>query len=427
MLRSIYAAAIQLAAPVLRLMLARRVRRGREIASRLGEREGIEVSPRPEGPLLWMHAASVGESVAVLPVLSALAACMPEATVLMTTGTVTSAAMLDRRLPELGLQGRVIHRFVPLDVPSWVGRFLDHWRPDVVAFVESEIWPNLLAGCAARGIPMMMVNARLSAGSFARWRKVPALARELFGGFAWIQAQSEGDAARIEALGGRASALAGNLKFAADQLPADADELARLREVLAGRPVWVASSTHPGEDTAVLEAHAAVLRAHPGLVTIGVPRHPQRGADIAAKAGSVPVTRRALGQDPPAVAGLWVVDTLGELGLVYRLGAPVFVGRSLGESGGQNPLEPARLGCAVAVGPNTANFADIVTVLEAAGGLARVADAAGLAAWVSAMLDDPVRRTAMGQRALAASRRYGDLPGQVAAAIAAMLAPACVP
>jgi 3-deoxy-D-manno-octulosonic-acid transferase len=423
MLRSIYATAIQLAAPALRLMLARRVRRGREIASRLGEREGIDTAPRPEGKLLWMHAASVGETVSVLPVLSALAGSMPNATVLMTTGTVTSAAMLASRLPELGLQGRVIHRFVPLDVPRWVRRFLDHWRPDVVAFVESEIWPNLLAGCAARGIPVMMVNARLSPGSFARWRKLPGLARELFGGFAWVQAQSAGDAARIEALGGRASALAGNLKFAADQLPADADEVARLRGLLAERPVWVASSTHPGEDAAVLEVHAALSRAHPGLVTVVVPRHPQRGADIAAKAGSVPVTRRALGQDPPTAGGLWVVDTLGELGLVYRLGAPVFVGRSLGESGGQNPLEPARLGCAVAVGPNTANFADIVAVLEAAGGLARVADAGGLAAWMSGMLDDPAGRAAMGQRAVTASSRYGDLPGEVAAAIAAMLAP----
>ncbi|MBN8892956.1 MAG: 3-deoxy-D-manno-octulosonic acid transferase, partial [Rhodospirillales bacterium] len=159
MLRALYAGLTTLASPLLRLMLARRVRRGKEIAARLPERRGIDATPRPPGRLLWLHAASVGETVSVLPVLAALP---PDMQVLMTTGTVTSAALLDRRLPELGLQTRVRHRFVPLDVPRWAGRFLDHWRPDAAAFVESEIWPNLLEGCAARGIPLMLVNARLS-------------------------------------------------------------------------------------------------------------------------------------------------------------------------------------------------------------------------------------------------------------------------
>jgi 3-deoxy-D-manno-octulosonic-acid transferase len=419
-LRNLYAGAIALAVPGLRLMLRRRVRRGREIAGRLGEREGIETTPRPAGRLVWMHAASVGESLSVLPVLAAFPAGV---TVLMTTGTVTSAAMLARRLPELGLAAQVLHRFVPLDVPRWAARFLDHWRPDVAVFVESEVWPNLLAGCAARGIPAVLVNARLSAASFDRWRLVPGLARSLFGGFAWVQAQSEGDAARIAAIGGPASGLTGNLKFAAPVLPVDAAELLRLQGLLAGRPCWVAASIHPGEDAGILKVHSDIAPQIPGLLTIMVPRHPERGAHIASQIVSVAVARRALGENPPAAGGVWVVDTLGELGLVYRLGAPVFVGRSLGASGGQNPLEPARLGCAVAVGPATGNFSDIVAALEQSGGLVRVADVPDLAAWVLAMLADPPRRAAIGAAGIAASRRMAALPGDVAARIIGMMSP----
>ena len=201
----------------------------------------------------------------MLPVLSEFFRRMPAATVLMTTGTVTSAAMLARLLPELGLQDRVLHRFVPVDVPSWTARFLDHWRPDAAAFVESEIWPNLLAGCAARGVPMMLVNARLSARSFSSWRLVPGFSRTLFGGFSTVQAQSSGDAERLHALGAPLGILSGNLKFAADPLTADPAEFSRLQSLLAGRPVWLAASTHPGEEPIVLAVHRRCWRrAIPG-------------------------------------------------------------------------------------------------------------------------------------------------------------------
>jgi 3-deoxy-D-manno-octulosonic-acid transferase len=415
MLRRLYAGLGWLAAPALRLMLRRRLASGREVAGRLGERRGIDPTPRPPGRLIWLHAASVGETLSLLPVLAALAARAP-ATLLMTTGTVTSADTLARRLPELGLQGRVLHRFVPLDVPAWTARFLDHWRPDVAGFVESEIWPNLLTGCARRGIPTVLVNARLSPGSSSRWRRAPGLARELFGGFAAVHAQTGGDAGRIAALGGPAAALTGNLKLAAEPLPCDAAELARLRALLAGRPIWLAACVHPGEDAAILAVHAQLARHHPGLLTIVVPRHPERGARMAELARDVVWTRRAIDRDPPATAGVWIADTLGELGLFYRLAGLAFVGRSLGtEHGGQNPLEPARLGCAVVMGPNVENFPEIVPLLEAAGALARVADAASLAAWLDGMLADPVLRRAMGQAGIAAARGVGELPERVAA------------
>ncbi len=411
----LYAAAATLGAPALRLMLARRRHRGRELAARLPERWGRDPAPRPSGHLIWLHAASVGETMLVLPVLQALAGA--RAQVLMTTGTVTSARLLDQRLPALGLERFVRHRFIPLDVPSWVARFLDHWQPDVAGFVESEIWPNLIAACRRRAVPMVLVNARLSARSHAMWRLVPGLARSLFGAFDRVQAQSEGDAGRLLALGARDVTAPGNLKFAALELPADAAELARLRSLLGRRPVWLAASTHPGEEAIAAVVHAALAPAHPGLLTIVVPRHPERGAAIAAELADQRPARRGLGEDPPPGAGLWIGDTLGELGLFMRLAGPVFVGKSLAGQGGQNPLEPARLGRPVAVGPHTGNFADPVAALHAAGALAKVADAATLAAWVGAMLRDPTRAEAMGRAGAAAASRTASLPAEVAAAL----------
>jgi 3-deoxy-D-manno-octulosonic-acid transferase len=415
LLPHVYAGLARLSAPGLRLLLRRRAGRGKEIAARLGERRGIDPTPRPAGRLLWLHAASVGESVSLLPVLAALPAGLQ---VLLTTGTVTSAALLARRLPEMGLAARVRHRFVPLDVPGWAARFLDHWRPDAAGFVESEVWPNLLAGCAARGIPVMLINARLSRRSFARWRRVPGLARAVFGGFALVLAQSDADAARLAALGAPAVESLGNLKFATPPLPVDAAELARLAGMLAGRPVWLAAATNPGEDELMVAQHHRLAARHPGLLTLIVPRHPERGAEVAALAGGLKVTRRGLGEDPPAEAGLWIGDTLGEMGLYYRLAPIVFVGRSLVPLGGQNPLEPARLGCAVAVGPHTFNFIEPVRVLAEGGALTQLADAAALGVWVDAMLRDPERRAALGTAAMAVASRDQELPARVAAMLA---------
>lgn len=392
-------------------MLRRRAARGKEVASRLPEREGIDPTPRPAGRLIWLHAASVGESQSILPVLSALHGQAPDASILLTTGTATSAALLADQLPRLGL-GRVLHRFVPLDVPAWAARFLDHWRPDAAGFVESELWPNLLAGCRARGIPTMLVNARMSARSLRGWQRAPGFARQVVGAFDQVQAQSEADAAHLRLLGARHVSAPGNLKLAAPPLRADPAELARLRALIGDRPVWLAASTHPGEEDAAGAVHRALAAAHPGLLTVVAPRHPERGAAVAAALGA---PRRAAGQDPGA--GIWVVDTLGELGLLYRLAPLAFVGRSLMGQGGQNPLEPARLGCAIAVGPHTANFAEAVQALEAAGALTRVADADGLARWVDGMLRDPQRLRAAGAAACAAAQGAADLPERTAAAL----------
>ena len=414
-----WAGAARLAAPMLRYSLRRRAARGKEILARLPERWGDDATPRPPGRLLWLHAASVGETVSLLPVLTALSGS--GVTILLTTGTVTSAAVLEQRLPELGLRNRVLHRFVPLDVPAWAARFLDHWHPDVVGFVESELWPNLLAGCRARGIPMMLINARISAGSLKAWRRAPALARAVLGNFSRIHARGREDADRLRALGASGVTSPGDLKFSAPALPAEPAALAQLRWQMGKRPVWVAASTHPGEEAEVAAAHDLIAADHPGLLTIVVPRHPDRGAALA---DALQAPRRGAGEPPPAGSGIWIADTMGELGLWYRLARVAFVGRSLlAPGGGQNPLEPARLRCPVIVGPYTGNFADPVARLRDADGIVAVTDAASLATAVSALLSDETGRQAQAERAFEAVQLYADLPAYTAETLLSLLPP----
>jgi len=416
-LARLWAGATTLAVPVLRLSLRRRAARGKEIAARLPERWGDDATPRPAGQLLWLHAASVGETISLLPVLSALAKA--DVGILMTTGTVTSADLLTQRLPELGLQDRVLHRFVPLDVPAWVARFLDHWHPDAVAFVESELWPNLLGACRVRRIPTMLINARISAGSLRAWQRAPAMARSILAGFSRIHARGREDADRLLSLGARDVTSPGDLKFAAPELPAEPSTLARLRGLIGDRPVWVAASTHPGEEIEVAAAHRTLIADFPNLLTIVAPRHPDRGAELAT---ALQAPRRGAGEPPPEGAGIWIADTMGELGLWYRLANAAFVGRSLlPPGGGQNPLEPARLRCPVVVGPYTDNFTDPIARLRDVHALVEVADAAGLAAAIAVLLRDGPSRSAQTQRACDAVQLYAGLPGHTAEVLLGLL------
>lgn len=419
-MRGLWAGLATAASPGLRLWLRRRVAQGKEVPGRLDERRGIDPTPRPPGRVLWLHAASVGETASVLPLLPPLLDGDAALSIVFTTGTVTGARLLGQRL-EPAQQGRVIHRFVPLDVPGWGRRFLDHWRPDAATFVESEIWPNLLAACRARKIPLMLLNGRMSDRSFARWRRMPGLARSLLADFASIQARSPADADRFRALGARQVEAPGDLKLAAPPLPVDWIELQRLQALLAGRPVWLAASTHPGEEALIFTVHRMLAEAHPGLLTIVAPRHPERGPAIAAEAAPLPMARRASGDDPPA-EGIWLADTLGEMGLWYRLAPIAFVGRSLlPPGGGQNPLEPARLGCAVAVGPHTGNFSEHVALLRQVGALEVVRDAPALARFVGDLLGNRQRCAAIGRRATAALQAQDDVISHSADALRRLL------
>lgn len=404
--------------PAFRVLLALRVRRGKERQARLSERWGLENGSGDRGDVIWLHAASVGETVSLLPVIRSLGEQAQGATLLVTTGTLTSADLLAQRMAEQETTDRVLHRFVPLDVPRWIGRFLDQWHPRCAVFVESELWPNTLAALRKRSIPTMLLNARMSDRSFKAWSRVPGLAREVLSSFSVIYARNQQDAERFRALASPRVVVAGDLKFAADPLPADPEEVERLELAFGDRPAWLAASTHPGEEAIILQAHGQLLDRFPNLLTIVVPRHPARGPAIRDSASRFAVRLRSLGEDPAFEGSVWIADTLGELGLFYRLCSIVFVGRSLiPPGGGQNPLEPARLACALAAGPFTGNFDEAVDALTAAGALARVEDADSLASWVGRMLDDTAECTRAGHAALDVADRDADLPDRLASEI----------
>ena len=405
--------------PFLPFYLRRRVAKGKEIAERLPERQG-HAAVRPPGRLVWCHAASNGETLSLLPLLEALAKQNPSLYFLVTTGTVTSARLLEQRLsPELA--PRTQHRFLPLDVPRWVARFLDGWRPDLAVIVESELWPNMLAAAGRQGVPLALVNARMSARSAKTWGWAPGFARALLGRFALILAQTEADAARFSALAGREVPCWGNLKYAAPPLPADAAELARLKAAWAGRPVWLAASTHPGEDEIIIAAHRLLAPGHPGLLTIIVPRHPPRGPDIAGLAGDLSVARRSAGQEAGQGVAVYIADTLGELGLFYRLACVALIGGSLVPHGGQNPLEAARLGCSIITGPHHFNFNEIITRLRAAHALAETPEGPGaapaLAAQVARFLADPAAAQVTAAAAAQLAQDQAGLPGRLATSL----------
>jgi 3-deoxy-D-manno-octulosonic-acid transferase len=420
---AIYRPLARAAAPALRAWLRRRARRGKEDPARLGERQGIVALPRPAAPLIWLHGASIGEARSALPLLRRLLDLHPAAEALFTSGTLTSARMLAGALP-----ARARHQFAPLDVPAWVDRFLDHWRPDVAIWLESELWPNTLAALAARGVPSALVNARLSPESFARWRRGFGLLRPPLACFKVVLAQSAGDGERLAALGAAAPRVVGNLKFDVGQLPADIAMLAELGAGIGPRPLWLAASTHAGEEEIVADVHRRVAATHPGLLTIIVPRHAERGAEIAAMlaAHGLAVARRATGQSVAPEHAIYLADTMGELGLFYRLAPIAFVGGSLIRHGGQNPLEAAALDTAILAGPHTWNFVEIAAALEAAGGLVRVHDSASLAARLEALLAEPDTRRRMAQAAADVWAQGRGATARVIEALAPVLAPLAI-
>ncbi len=413
---ALYRAVTGLGGPLIRAFLALRRARDKEDPARFGERLGVAGRRRPDGPLLWAHAASVGESLSLLPLIERLVAAWPGLNVLVTTGTVTSAQMIAGRLPENGF-----HQFIPVDRLSYVRRFLDHWRPDLALWAESEFWPNLITETQARNVPMVLVNGRVSPRSFAGWRRFRGLIRNLLGGFQLCLAQTETDAERLRALGAADVKYVGNLKFSAPPLPAAEAELQRIRDVLKTRPCWLAASTHAGEEAMAARVHKKLKSRHAGLLTIIVPRHPDRGVEItdALRADGLNVARRSSDDKVAADTDIYVADTMGELGLFYRLAGVAFMGKSLVPLGGQNPIEPARLGCAIVHGPHMMNFEDVVEQLRTANAARRVADEDGLADAVAALLADRRER----DRMAAAAEAFAATEAGAADAVVAELTP----
>lgn len=406
------------ATPLVRPLLEGRRRRGKEDAARIGERLGHAGRPRPAGRLLWLHGASVGESLSVLGLIRALRARRPDLQILLTTGTVTSAAMMASRLP-VG----AFHQFVPVDHPRAVARFLDHWRPDAALWIESELWPNLALDTARRGIPMALINGRMSAASFKGWQKRPRLIRALLACFHFIAAQSARDGEHFAALGAADVRLLGNLKLDAPALPADVATTAQLAAILGERPRWLAVSTHRGEEAVIAAVHRRVAEHYPDLITLIVPRHPERGQEVAAEltALGLAVARRQAGDEITPATEIHVADTLGELGLFCRLSPIVLVGGSLVPHGGQNPLEPARLGCALLTGPHMGNFAEVMDLLRQAGAVTEVGDEAALAATLLRLLAARDEVARLGDAACRVARAGEGVVARVAEAVLGLL------
>jgi 3-deoxy-D-manno-octulosonic-acid transferase len=409
-----------LAPLALRVLLRRRLARGKEDAARLPERMGVAARPRPPGRLLWLHAASVGEALSALPLVERVLARLPAAHVLVTTGTLTSARMMAERLPP-----RAFHQFVPLDAAPWVARFLDHWRPDFALWVESELWPNLLLQTASRGVPMVLVNARMSERSFRGWRRWPAAARKLMASFKIVLAQTEAYAERLRALGAPRVEMLGNLKYASPPLAADEAKLAALRKEIGARPVWLAASLHPGEAIHIGPAQRILRERVPGVLALVVPRHPEKGAAMQAAmaAPDLAIARRSAGETLAPGTDVYIADTLGELGLFYRVAGAAFVGGSLIPHGGQNPIEPAALGVPVLHGPHMFNFAAAIETFDRMGAARLVEDPYGLAEQLADILGRPEVRARMGATARKLAEAERGVIDRVMAALEPLLAP----
>ena len=377
-------AAAALLAPAL---IKRRLKQGKEDPARIGERRGVSRDTRPHGPLVWIHGASVGEVLAAAALIERLRAL--NISILLTSGTVTSASIVAKRFPP-----DIIHQYVPYDSPRYVARFLDHWRPSLALFIESDLWPNLILSSAARRLPMVLINGRMSQRSFQRWRRMTGTISALLGRFDVCLVRSDVDAARFTELGGRNVVTTGNLKLDVAAPPADSGRLERLMAVTRGRPIVVAASTHPGEEDIMLETHKALAGFFPSLLSVIVPRHPDRGETIARgiTASGLRAALRSREELPTAATDIYVADTMGELGLFYRLAPIVFMGGSLVERGGQNPIEAIKLGASVVHGPHVFNFTDVYEALDGAGGAGQADTQEALVKQLGRLLADPAAR-----------------------------------
>ena len=393
--------------PLAPRLLDARAKDGKEDPARVDERLGLASVARPAGDLIWLHGVSVGETLSLLPVVERLRKARPDLTVLVTSGTLTSATLLARRLP-VG----VIHQFAPVDGPGAVAAFLDHGKPSVAVFVESELWPNLILAARDRGVKLVLASARITEKTVAGWRRFPGAVRRILSAFDRILPQDETSVARLESLGARIDGQV-NLKLSGEAPPHDPAAFTRLSAAIGDRPVVVAASTHDGEEIAIVRA---LDKLADRLCLIIVPRHPERSADIAAA-----LTRdgygfavRSQGREPDRDTDLYVADTLGEMGLFLRLADVVVMGGSFSAAlekppvGGHNPLEPARLGKPAVTGPDMTNWAAVTDALVSAGGLAIVHAPWDLPAVIAPLLADDAGAKQMGERGRRAAAEAGS-------------------
>ncbi len=396
------------AGPLFEFLLKRRTLQGKEDPDRVREKQGIASAVRPAGPLVWFHGASVGESLSMLPLLESLSEARPDLRYLVTTGTLTSAELMADRLP-----ASAIHQFAPLDHPVYWDRFYAHWAPDMAIIIESELWPNMIMGARAHDVPMILTNARLSEKSTKGWNRASQSIRHLLSSFDLVLAQDARSAMRLKTLGADPVETPGNLKFDAPPLAADAEALEELRQQIGDRPCWVAASTHEGEESLVGRIHAKLKIEFPDLLTILAPRHPARGSIVAReiKGHGLSVAQRSRKEPLNQGIDVYLADTLGELGLLFRLSPIAFIGGSFVEVGGHNPLEAARLDTAVLFGPHMFNFEDAATMLLAARAAKQIVSESDFQDALGTWLSTPSETLAIalrGKEAVAKSMRVAE-------------------
>jgi 3-deoxy-D-manno-octulosonic-acid transferase len=416
-LLGLYVALTRAGGPIGRAVVGWRLRQGKEDPRRWRERLGVASIPRPSGRLIWVHAVSVGESVSAVPLIEQLSA--EGFTVVVTTVTTTSAAVL---APRTG--SAIIHQFAPLDLAGFVDRFLDHWQPELAILVESEIWPGTISRLNARHIPLVVSNARMSPRSLASWSRFGFATRAIFRGISLVLAQTPGDAERYEQLGCREARAVGNMKFDADVPGGAPDVEADLRCAFGARAVLLAASTHPGEEEVMLAAFARIRVEQPDCLLVLAPRHPHRGEALAARvAADFSVKRRAAGEMPSADTAVYVADTMGELGTLYRLATVALIGGTLVPGiGGHNLIEPARLKTAMLAGPHHADWVDVYRSFIDRGGVAEVRTADEVAAASLALIADPTRRRVQISAAFSIVEGYAGALGRTMAALTPLLA-----
>ena len=396
--------------PLLRLHLSHRLKKGKELKTRLCERYGRTKRERPQGPLVWIHVASLGEAQSTIPLIQEIRKLYPHIQILISYGTVTASRMMEKRFDD-----SIIQQFVPLDVPKWVNRFLDHWKPSLGIWIESELWPNLLRQTKKRQIPLVFLNARLSLRSYKRWQKIPQFSKNLLSSFNICLAQTDEMTERYKTLGASNVSTIGNFKAAADPLPFDQDLIKQFQETIKDRPFWLAASTHPGEDEFIVTAHKKIAQIYPDILTFIAPRHTNRREEIQdlLQKNNLSYALRSEFKSPVKDTNVYLIDTMGELGSFYKLTNIVFVAGSLLKGskplGGHNPLEPALLECAISFGPDMANTRDSADGLLKRNAAEEITSPRQLADWVIKLLEHPEIAQEMAEKA----RLYAETQKEV--------------
>ena len=393
MFSSLYKNVLKIGAPFLKTYLKSRLKKGKEDPARFSERMGQASRPRPEGKLIWIHAASVGETQSALILIKQLSEEFGTENIsfLVTSVTVTSANLMAQRLPE-----NAFHHYAPVDHPDWIRSFMDHWRPDMAVWVESELWPHMLKFLRKRHIPCVLVNARMSPLSFKRWSWIKGSVAEMLSSFDLILTQTEDDKKKFEELGAACVVVTDNLKYSSKPLPYDQETLETLQKLIGKRPVWIYASTHTGEEELACETHLKLKEDIPNLLTLLVPRHPERRNEILenCKDYDVHMVLRSEGHAPKKDVDIYVADTLGEMGLFYKLAQIAVVGRTFSDDGGggHNPIEPALLGAATLKGKNYQNQTQLVEDMKAAEGICIVETRQELAPVLLELFQDNAKR-----------------------------------